>query len=67
MRRHADEDVAQVREGVDVVRLARADEGVERCDVVAGVFVADEEEVLPSQRDRLWTDVEKALAPGVSS
>ena len=47
----AEHHVAQVFDGIDGVGLAAGDEGIETRDVLAGVFVADEEEVLPAERD----------------
>jgi hypothetical protein len=46
----AGEHVGEVLERVLTVSLAGGDEGVEPGDVVAGVLVADEEEVLPPMR-----------------
>lgn len=50
VRGDAHQHVAEVRERVDAVRLARGDERVERSDVVSGVLVADEEKVLTAMR-----------------
>jgi hypothetical protein len=46
---HPDEDIGQVRGGVDVVRLAGGDQRVEARDVLARLVTADEEEVLPAE------------------
>src|SRR5881394_1406845 len=45
----AAEDVGQVRDGLDRVRLAGGGEGVEAGDVVAGLLVTDKEEVLAAE------------------
>jgi hypothetical protein len=46
MRLHAEQDVREVVDRVHLIRLARRDERVE-AQVLAGVVVPDEEEVLP--------------------
>lgn len=48
---HAHEHVFEVVDRVDVVLLAAGDERVEDGEIVASVFVADEEEVLAAERD----------------
>ena len=45
----ADQDVGQVLLGIDAVRLAGGDEGVEPGEVLPGLFVSDEEVVLPAK------------------
>jgi hypothetical protein len=50
VRLHAQHDIGEVIDRVHLVRLAGGDEGVEAGQVLAGVVVADEEEVLPSHR-----------------
>lgn len=57
VRLHAHQHVREVVNWVDVVRLARGDEGVEPGQVIAGVIRPDEEEVLPSEGG----DAERAL------
>jgi len=45
----AEENVGEVGDGVDAVHLAGGDERVEAGQVLAGVIVSDEEEVLSSE------------------
>jgi hypothetical protein len=44
-----DQDVAEVVDGIDAIGLAGGDERVEPGDVVAGIFMTDEEEVFSSE------------------
>lgn len=50
-RVEACQDVGEVRERIDVVRLARGNDGVEGGEIRAGFFVADEQKVFPSKSD----------------
>jgi hypothetical protein len=50
VRLHAQEDVGEVVDRVDAVRLAGGDERVETGQVLASFVVTDEEEVLPVMR-----------------
>jgi hypothetical protein len=50
VRLHAEEHVGEVRDRVDVVRLARRDQRVEAGQVLAGLVRPHEEEVLAPER-----------------
>ena len=49
MRLDAEQDVSQVRLGVDAVGLAGGHQGVEAREVLTRRLVADKEEILPAQ------------------
>lgn len=51
MRSDAAEDVGEIRDWFDPVRLAGCRERVEPRDVVAGLFVADKEKILSAESD----------------
>src|SRR6185295_9758720 len=51
MLARSDEDVSEVGDRVHAVGFAGGDERVEAGDVVPGIFVPDEEEVLSSEGD----------------
>jgi hypothetical protein len=51
MALHAQQDVGEVVDRVHLVRLARRDERVESGQVLAGVVVPDEEEVLAPESE----------------
>jgi len=52
MHLDAEQDVGEVRDRVQVVRLARRDQRVEAGQVLASLVVPDEEEVLSSAATR---------------
>ena len=49
VRADAEEHVAEVLERIHSVRLAGGDDRVEGGDVVTGVFVTDDEKILPAE------------------
>ena len=49
VRVHARKDVGDIVDGVDGVLFATGDERVEDGEIVAGVLIADKEEILPPE------------------